>query len=820
MTPTECGCEAESVTQNARVVIIGGGIMGVSTLYHLAKLGWTDSVLVEKTDLTHGSTWHAAGICTHFAHNPTVMEIRAESVRLYRTELEKETGLNTGFRGTGAVRVTRSLDRMDEFRHMQGLAKFMGTSFRIISLDELKEIHPLVKTGDGLVGGVYEPNDGNVDPSQATQALAAGARARGARIFRNSRVSGIECTSNGEWRVITPENEFVCEHIVNAAGTWCREIGDMMGIDLPVVPMLHQYLVTDRIQAIADLERSLPILRDPEESWYTRQERDGLICGPYEKAAQPWSVDGVPPGFAADLLPPDFDRVAHIVEMAMKRLPVLHDAGIKTIVNGPITFTPDANPLVGPAFGLQNAWLVTGSSMGIMEGGGAGKFLAEWMIGDEPPMDPIAIDPRRFGGYADRDYRVAKASECFELQFGLHYPREERPAARGVLKSAIYRSQQAVGAVFGTVYGWERANWFQTENSGAETVDSFRRTNWFEPVAQECHRVAGGAGISDLSAIAKFEVSGVDAERFMENLGSNRPPRSIGRTALNHVLSESGGVLSEFLVAQIAEDQYYLTSAATAARRDYDLLRCRASGLKVDILPVTADRGVIGLMGPRSAEIMAELTEYDLSCEVFPWLSSRKISLADTEILAIRVSYVGECGWELHIPKSKVSEVLDALIKTGSRFNLGYFGAFAMDAMRLEKGYRAWGMDLTTERTPLEAGLDHLVHAETRSFIGRDALLRRQDSPDRWRMELLEVASSDSDPFYSHPVFQGDRVIGIVTSGAYGHRTHKALVLAYLTDGANPDNEGLEVEITGVRYNASVFAEIPYDPLNFRLRSD
>ena len=793
--------------------------MGVSLLYHLCKLGWQDVVLLEKSDLTHGSTWHAAGLCTHFAHNATIMEMRATSVRLYRDELEKESGLPTGFHGTGALRVTRSEDRMAEFRHVRGLGKIMGYDFHIITPDELKDLHPLADTGDGLVGGIFEPDDGHVDPSQATLAMATCARQMGARIRRNARVTGLDQAGNGEWRVETSIGEFVAEHVVNAAGTWCREIGEMMGIDLPVVPILHQYLVTDDVPEVAELEQELPIIRDPEESWYVRRERNGLICGPYEKSGQPWSVDGIPKEFGADLLPPDLDSVFPIVEKAMRRVPVLESAGVKTVINGPITFTPDANPLIGPAFGLDRAWLLTGSSMGVMEGGGAGKFLAEWMVNGEPTMDPIAIDSRRFGAYANRDYRVKKAVECFGLQFGIHYPREERLAARPAIVSPLYKTLKSVGAVYGSVYGYERPNWFEIRGSGSETVDSFKRTNWFEPVASECANVARGAGIVDLSVLSKFEITGTDAEKFMNGLGANKPPTKIGGISLIHVLNKSGGVESEFTVVRLSEDRYYATSAAVAQRRDLDLLRTRSSGLSVNVKSVTYEYGVIGIMGPDSRHVMEELTKSEISNEFFPWLQAKFISINKVSVLALRVSYVGELGWELHIPLDDVKSIHEKIIEIGSTWSVAHFGAFAMESMRLEKGYRAWGADLTTERTPLEAGLGYLVKTEGRDFIGRDAMLRRQESKRHWKMVLLEIATAGIDSFYAHPVLLGDRVVGMVTSGGYGHRTGKSLALAYLYDREYCKSEELEVEITGHRFPAVVLSKPPYDPSGQRLKS-
>ncbi|MEL7259526.1 MAG: FAD-dependent oxidoreductase, partial [Pseudomonadota bacterium] len=499
-----------------QVVIIGGGVMGCSLLYHLVREGWRDVLLLEKNDLTHGSTWHAAGLCTHFAHSPTVQELRATSVRLYRDILPEETGQSCGFHPSGAMRITRNPDRMDEFRHVAGLSAFTGYPLEILTPERIAELHPLAEL-DGLLGGIYEPNDGHVDPSLATNAMAQVAVRGGATIKRQCPVRGIR-REDGLWVVETEKGTFRSTHIVNAAGTWGFEIGQMMGVNVPSVPVLHQYLVTDTAGAVAERQAQglpeLPIIRDPEESWYVRQERDGLILGPYEKEPQVWSPDGVPDDFGADLMPPDLDRVEHIIEAAMARIPALGKVGVKSVINGPITFSPDANPLIGPSFGVENAWLLTGSSMGVMEGGGAGKFLAHWMTHDAPPMDALVVDPRRFGQWADRDYRIAKAVECFGLQFGVHYPHEERPAGRGLRRSPLHDLMIERGAVMGAAYGWERPNWF-ADAPGVVADETFRRANWFEPVGRECEKVSRAVALADLSVFSKFEITGPDAQRVV-----------------------------------------------------------------------------------------------------------------------------------------------------------------------------------------------------------------------------------------------------------------------------------------------------------------
>ena len=835
------------MTANSRVVIVGGGILGCSLAYHLAARGWTDVVLLEKSELTAGSTWHAAGLCTHFAHNATVMEMRAASVRLYRDVLPAQMGESVGFHPCGALRVTRSAERMAEFRHVQGLGAFLGHELRILGPEELARIYPLARTA-GLLGALHEPYDGHVDPTLATNALAAGARSRGVEVRRREPVEAIERDASGAWVVHTGRGAVRSEHVVNAAGTWCREIGAMMGVDLPVVPMLHQYLVTAEVPEIAERTAAgapeLPMIRDPEESWYLRQERDGFVVGPYEADGRPWGVDGIPPEFGMELLPPELDRVEAIVAMAMERVPALANAGIRTIVHGPITFTPDANPLVGPAFGLHHAWLLTGSSMGVMEGGGAGRFLADWMVDGAPPMDALAVDPRRFGGWADRDYRVARATECFGLQFGVHYPFEERPAGRPRRVTPVHEAQAARGAVFGCAYGWERPNWFASapgppdapwprqrddlrpgrHDDPRDAPLTFLRPAWRNAVAAECRAVRDRAGLVDLSAFAKFEVAGTDATAVVEGLGANRPPRTVGRIGLTHVLTEAGGVASELTVVRLAADRYYITSAAAAERHDEDVLRRHAAAFAdVEVVNRTEHLGVLGLAGPEARNLLGRLTDADLDDDAFPWFSARTVRVGGVEARALRLSYVGELGWELHVAMADLPALHEALCAAGEPVGLGPFGAYAMNSMRLEKGYRAWGVDLTTERTPLESGLGRLVRTAGREFTGRAALLERAASPDAWRMVLLEIEpEGNADPFYTHTVWSGEQPAGIVTSGAPGHRTGTVLALAYLRPGAgtrgNAVDGPLEVSILGRRCTARVLAEPPYDPDDARLR--
>ncbi len=814
---------------DASALIIGGGVMGVSLAYHLTEMGWRDVILTEKNDLTHGSTWHAAGLCTHYAHNPTVQELRATSVRLYRDILPQEMGHDCGFHASGAMRVTREPDRMDEFAHVAGLSDFTGYPLRLLTPDDIAELHPLTQL-DGLIGGIYEPDDGHVDPSLVTNAMASMASARGAVIMRYNPVLEIDYAS-GNWIVKTEKAVIKAKHIINAAGTWGWEIGHMMGLNIPSVPVLHQYLVTDTVPGVEERIKAgkpeLPIIRDPEESWYVRQERDGLILGPYEKNAKTWSVDGVPPEFGADLMPPDLDAVEHIIEAAMERIPALGDGGVKSVINGPITFTPDANPLIGPAHGIEHAWLLTGSSMGIMEGGGAGKFLAHWMTHGTPPMDALAIDSRRFGAWADRTYREEKAIECFGLQFGIHYPFEERPAGRNLRLSPLHDRMIERGAVMGFAHGWERPNWFKSygdhsDHGDQDAIETFQRNTWFDAVAREVHVTTTNAGLADLSVFSCFEVTGKDTGQFLETLGANTPPK-VNRIGLIHTSNTHGTVSSEFSVARLREDHAILTSAAAAEDIDADRLFDHAKGMDVTVKISSESIGAIGIMGPHSRDILQSLTSVDLSSSL-PWLHCMETEVAGVSAFILRVSYIGELGYEIHANMADLPALFDALEAAGKPYGMGYYGAYAANSMRLEKGYRAWGSDLTSERDLVETGLSAFCKPTGREFLGRSQLEDRLQKPDRWQMRLLSVESDRQDPFYSHSLYVGDETVGVVTSASYGHRSKLTLALAYFAEPEKAlkaqDGEGspLEIRILNKRYRATILDHIPFDPDNHRLK--
>lgn len=797
------------MTIHARVAIIGGGIYGCGLAHQLVEKGWHDVVVVEKNELTAGSTWHAAGFCTHYSFNLTHVFMRKFSTELYR-RLELEGIEPTGYHRCAGLRVTSDPDRIDEFRHGASVGRQLGIDFEIIGPREIEEICPLMNT-TGVAGALFEPIDGYVDPAQATHAMARLARAGGAKILRHNPVLSIERTSSGEWRLTTPSEVIVAEQIVIAAGFWANEIGRMIGLDLPIVPMLHQYLVTEDHEAVKACEPdSIPLIRHHDHQWYVRRERDGLVLGAYESTPQAWSVDGVPPEFGMELLEPDLDRIEHLMRDAIERIPVLGEAGIKTTVHGPISYTPDGQPLVGPAPGMRNAWIAAGSGFGIGEGAGAGRLLAEWMVEGAPPMHMLAFDPRRFGAYADRDYRIDKAIEVFSLQFATHYPLEEREAARPRKTTAIYERLKSAGARFGCAYGWERANWFASENE-PHTL-SFRRTEWFEAVARECTALHENAGVIDLSGFTKYRVSGRDAQRSLESMSANRLPGKVGDIRLCHFLNGDGKVECEFTICRTGAEAFYLVCAAVAERHHLDwLVHHTDSGADVCYENLTESRGVLGIAGPNSRAILQPVCDADLSNENFPWLTAKVVTAAGVEVTAMRVSYTGELGWELHHRAEDQITLYDALMSGDAEVAPVNVGFYALNSLRMEKAYKAWGVELTVENTAWELGLDRFVSLGDRDFIGRDALIAQREGGLDKRFVYLEIEAGESDAIGGEALLAGDELVGVMVSGAYGHRVGKSLGFGLLDVVKLAAGRSLEAEIVGVRRRIRVIDEPAFD---------
>ncbi|MFO0991106.1 MAG: FAD-dependent oxidoreductase [Hyphomicrobiales bacterium] len=833
---------------SARVVVIGGGVVGVSTLYHLAKKGWSDVVLVERHELTSGSTWHAAGLLPLFNLSYSVGQIHKYSVNLYKS-LEAETGQNVGFKICSNIRLARTKDRWDEFMYYAGVAETIGVKVNKLTPQQLKEIWPLCET-DGILGAIQHPDDGYIQPADLTQALAKGARNRGAEIYRNTAVIGIEKKPNGEWLVKTDKGDIACEHIVSATGNFVRQTGKMLGIDIPVIPVEHQYIVTEPHPLIQERQKKgLPemgVLREADSSWYMREENGGLLLGPYEKGAPCCYVDGPKPEAEYELFQEDLDRLAPHIETAITRVPAFGEVGIKKVYNGAIAYTPDGSPIVGPAWDLKNVWLNEGHSFGVTAAGGAGWQLAEWIVDGEPTIDMMGVDPRRFGPYATRGYLKEKNEEAYANVFTMHYPDEERAAARPLKTVPNYDRMKALGAVFGSVYGWERPGWFAPKgyslsekdldmpntllrhNHAPPTEDgrivekwSFRRSNYFPFVGEECRAVQESVGLQDMSPFAKCFITGPGAEAWLDRILANRIPKKIGRIALCHMLTPRGGVRAEFTVYKARENGYYLVSAGAFERHDHDYLRkaLPADG-SVQFHPVTSQWGVLVLAGPNSRKLLQKLTDTDLSNQNFPWLSGQQISVGRTTSHAMRVNFVGELGWEFHHPIEQQNTLFDLLMDAGKEFGIRPYGIKAMSALSIEKSYRLIPRELSIEYSAYESGLDRFVHPNKGDFIGRDALVKNREQGLAWNFVTLEVQGvKDVDARGSEPIYSRGKLIGRATNGGFGWRVNKSLALAMVKPEFALAGTELEIKILDKIYVATVINESPYDPDNAKLRA-
>jgi dimethylglycine dehydrogenase len=808
---------------HARVVVIGGGVCGVATLYHLAKKGWSDVVLCERTELTAGSTWHAAGLLPLFNMSYSVGQIHKHSVNLYKT-LEEETGQPVGFAVVGNLRLATNRERMDEYRHYAGTARTIGVNVEFLSPAEIKELVPFCNT-DGLVGAILHPDDGYIQPADVTMAMARGARNGGAEIYQHTPVTGIAQKPNGEWVVSTEKGEITCEHVVSATGNYARQTGRMVGLDIPTIPVEHQFIVTEPHPLLQERKdqglREMPILRESDASYYMREERQGLILGPYERGAPACFVDGVPATFEKDLFPGDLDRLEPHIEAAINRVPIFGEVGVKEVINGPIAYTPDGSPLIGPAWGLNNFWINEGHSFGITAAAGAGWQLAEWMVEGEPTIDMLGVDPRRFGDYASKAYLKTKNEEAYENVFVIHFHDEERPACRPLKTAPCYDRMKALGAVFGQKFGWERPNWFAPGGVLQEDDWSFRRSRYFEHVGNECKNVHENVGMLDMTAFSKFTVAGLGAEAYLDNLVANRLPRKIGRINLCHALNANGGVSSEFTIMRDGPEAFYLVSAGAQERYDWDYL-CKTAPAdgSVRLDKITTQVGVLVVAGPKSRELMSRVTDADLSNEAFPWLTGKPADVGLAPCRVMRINFVGELGWEIHHPMEMQNHIFDTLMEAGRDLEFKPFGIRAMDALRIEKSYRLVGTELSIEYAAFESGLHRFVHPNKGAFIGRDALVAWQQRGFSNHFVTLEVGDiTDADAIGNEPLFKNGEMVGRATAGGYGWRVGKSLALGFVKPELAEAGTELEIDVLGEMKPAVVVPESPYDPDNAKLRA-
>ncbi|MCV6823646.1 MULTISPECIES: GcvT family protein [Halocynthiibacter] len=826
---------------HVKALVVGGGAVGTSIAYHLARAGWDDVVLMERDELTSGSTWHAAGLLPYFNMSYATTHIHDYSIKFYKT-LEEETGLNAGFSVVGNLRMAQSKERMDEYMLYASTAETCGVPYEWMTPAQIKERWPLVRTED-LEGAIYHPTDGYINPADVTIAMAKGARQRGVVVERRWQVDSYHWTGEA-WEVtctkmverggnLVPSDEQVvitAEHVVTATGNHAQRTAKLLGIKIPAIPVEHQFIVTEPDAALLEYRKTHgehPVLRDADAKWYVREERGGWILGPYERNAPARFAYGVPDSFRADLFPLDLERIEEEYMSMIHRIPSSETVGLKDDFNGPICYTPDGNPLIGPAPGLRNMWLAEGFSFGITAAGGAGKYLADLMVEGEAEIDMASLDPKRFGSWMTTDYAVAKNEEAYEHVYILHHPDEERPAARPLRTSPAYDRQKTAGAQFGQVNGWERPNYYAPEGFDDHAARSFRRGGWWQYTEEEARAIREGVGLIDATAFTKHSVYGPGATAFLDWFTCNKLPR-VGRINLTYALTSAGTTRTEYTIVRLAENDYYLVSAGAWSDYDRDyLLKAledwNSGGNEwVGVQDVTTQWGVFAIAGPKTREVLNELIrdaepETALSNKRFPWLSCREIELGMCPVRAVRVAYTGELGWELHHPIEMQNYLWDQLMQAGEKHGLKLVGARAQNWLRQEKSYRAFGTELGRDATPLEAGLDRFVDLE-KEFFGKEAMIKT--GVRSTCVTLLIDGPQDADPWGREVLYAGDKRVGRLTSGGYSVAFGKSIGMGYVSPDCATVGTKLKVKMFDKLWDAEVVEDSPYDPTNATIRKN
>jgi len=807
---------AETIKTQARIVIIGGGIAGCSTLYHLTREGWTDVVLVERDELTSGSTWHAAAQVTQFGANQTMVGLKRHSIDLYR-ELAADPDNPISYHITGGMRLAHTPAQVDTYKHYIGMAAGMGVDMEFIDAAEVAKRHPLINS-DGLLGAWWDPLDGDIDPAGITFAMARKAREAGADVYRFNPVDGITRKPNGEFIVHTLKGDISCEKVVNATGYRVNEVGNMLGVSHPVTSMEHMYFLTDTMPELEALDFRVPIIRDPGDDFYSRQEKMGLLVGVYEQGCHSFGMDGIDPDFTQALCPSDLDRCLDNMERIFERMPALAEAGIHTIINGPITYTIDGAPLIGPIPGVENAYCAIGLRAGIGEAGGHGKLLAQIIVHGECEWDAWFLDPRRFTRYANTEHTCLKAIEDYQNEFHYHMPHEQRPAARQARTTPLYPVFDRMNAAWGVVNGWERVLFFKPESDFVDE-QSYRFTPTKAVVAREVEHLQQHVGLMEVSGFNRYEISGAGVTEFLDHMICGRLPREIGKLGLCYLLTEKGNILSEATLVKLAEDRYWWGSAAAAEWHDRDWLK-RFMPDSVTLVEMAATHTILVVAGPQARALLQSLSpRCDWSAQALPWLRAQQMFIGHAGVTAMALSFSGEPAYELHVPNEQLYLVWQLISEAGRDFELGYFGLYATESMRLEKGYLHWKADLIYEHNPFEARLERFVKLDKDDFIGKTALLEQIERGPR---KLLVSMTVDCDIACAHsgdPVFADERQVGTVTSAGYGHRVQKNIAYAYVDPETAAVGTRLELGILGERYAAEVVEPILYDPENLLMRA-
>ncbi|MEO1538094.1 MAG: FAD-dependent oxidoreductase [Pseudomonadota bacterium] len=808
----------KSLPGHARVVIVGGGVMGVGLAYHLAHEGWgPDVTLLEKAELTSGSTWHAAGQITHSTSSFSLGKCVDYNIGLYSGALEAETGQAVTWHGCGSFRLAYTEDEMDWLQHTLSVGRSLGFNIELVGMDRVAELHPFYNL-EGVLGALHTPDDGHVDPTNVTMAMAAGARAKGVRIFRRCRATNITQAPGGEWVVETEQGTITCEHVVNAGGTYARQMGEWSGLQLPMTSMTHHYFVTDEVPEFRDLDRELPVIRDDRKvSGYIRMEQKKGLIGIYEKANPntvwedhcPWEAEN-------ELFEADFDRVMPWLEEALVRMPVFAELGITRDVHGAISHPPDGNPLIGPAPGVRNYWCCCGTQIGIGWGPGLTRELARWMVHGAADVSMRDYDPRRFGSYATKDWQVVKAKEDYCLRHEIPYPHFNRLAGRPIKPSPLYETLKAKGAVFEEVYGFERPRWFARDGVAQEDHYSFRRTATDDIVAAEVKAVRERVGLMDVTAFTKVEVEGSDAYALLDRLTANRMPQKVGSITLTHMLNRRGRIELETTIVRLGDDRFYLVCAAFFEQRLLDHLEAHREDADVQVTALSDIWSALSLNGPGSRDVLAACTDARLDNAAFRWLSAQQIGIAGHQVWAFRMSYAGELGWEFHMPFAAMADVYAALWAAGEPYGIADYGSFAMNVMRMEKGFKGAG-ELTNEVTLAEADVLRFVRTD-KAYLGKDQTLNT-DLP--WVCAYLEIEPDGKiDGHGGEAVLLEGAVVGSTASVVFGPTVGKILAFAYVKPEAAVPGTALEVVIHGTPRSANVLAEPAYDPQSLLLRAD
>ncbi|NKB76595.1 MAG: FAD-dependent oxidoreductase [Gammaproteobacteria bacterium] len=807
--------------ETARIVIVGGGVMGCGLAYHLAHEGCSDVVLLEKAELTSGSTWHAAGQITHSTSSFGLGKCVDYNIGLYSGALEAETDQSVTWHGCGSFRIAYTEDEMDWLRHTLSVGRSLGFNIELVDPAFIATIHPFYNL-EGVKGALYTPDDGHVDPSGVTQAMAFGARQLGVKIIRRCRTTDIKQLPSGEWKVSTEAGDIVCEHVVNAGGTYARQMGEWSGLQLPMTSMTHHYFITDTVPEFLELEKELPVIRDDKlVSGYVRMEQKSGLIGIYEKVNPnavwtdhcPWEAEN-------ELFEADYDRVMPWLQNALGRMPILSELGIKREVHGAISHPPDGNPLIGPAPGVTNYWCCCGTQIGIGWGPGLSRELARWMLHGAADISMREYDPRRFGDYATKEWQVIKAKEDYCLRHEIPFPHFNRHAGRPIKPGPLYDRLKDQGAVYEEVYGHERPRWFA--RNGVEQCDqySFKRNEIHDMVGIEVKAVRENVGIMDVTAFTKVEVSGPDAHGFLDGLVANRLPKKVGGIILTHMLNERGRIEVELTIARLEEDRFYLVCAAFFEQRLLDHLKHRLGAEQVSVTNRSYEWAALTINGPKTREVIKACTGSNLSNASFRWMSAQSIAIAGHDVWAFRMSYAGELGWELHGPRENMLAVYDALWQAGQQYGITNYGSFAMNAMRMEKKFQGAG-ELTNEVTLVEAGVMGFVKMDKGDFAGKLPTQASIDGELPWVCAYLEIEPNGvEDGHGGEAVLLNGMVVGSTASVAYGHTVDKILAFAYLKPSAATAGTELEVIIAGKPRQARILADPVYDPLSERPRTD